>query len=309
MPRLKSSDENVFGGQWSLNKLNCVSRYLEAYLNVLKEQKWAELWYIDAFCGNGFQGIKDPYSTRLDEETAFVDFIEGSAVRALKLASDFDKQHRKTFDHFVFIEYDFVKIKSLEENVRRLFPEQFSKCEFVQGDVNSALPKCLRSINWGTGRAVTFLDPCSTQLRWTTMEAFSGTKSDVWCLFPIEAIMRMLPTDHIPDDSWAKRLDVVFGDSLWREIYFQPNLNQLDLFGGVDERFIRDKGIEQVVSYVIDRYKTIFPCVMEPGILRGTNNHPLFALFALVANQSEAAIKRARAIAGHLLKGINDGSC
>ncbi len=309
MPRLKTSDDNIFGGSWSLEKLDCVTDYLDAYLNVFKKMNWADLWYIDAFCGSGFQGIKSTLTNGRSDEEACTMFVEGSSIRALRLASEKSRANQKTFSHFVFIEYDSDKLHALHNNVADLFPEQLERCSFIQGDVNQKLPECLRVIDWAKSRAVCFLDPCSTQLEWKTMEAFKGTCADVWCLFPIEAIMRMLPTEHIPDDSWSRRLDLVFGDTSWRNLYCQPYINQPNLFGEIDESYIRDKGIDQVISYVIDRYKTVFPGVVEPGVLRGDKNNPLFALFALTANDSKKAVKLATKIARHLTDGINKQRC
>lgn len=309
MPRLKTSDDNIFGGSWSLKKLDCVADYLDAYLNVFKNMDWADLWYIDAFCGSGFQGIKSTPTNSGSDEEARTMFVEGSAIRALRLALEKSRANQKTFSHFVFIEYDASKLQALRNIVTESFPEQIAKCNFVQGDVNKKLPECLEMIDWAKGRAVCFLDPCAAQLEWKTMEAFKDTCADVWCLFPIEAIMRMLPTKHIPDDSWSKRLDLVFGDTSWRNLYCQPYKNQPNLFGEIDESYERDEGIEQVISYVMDRYKTIFPGVVEPGVLRGAKNNPLFALFALTANKSERAIKLATKIAQYLTDGINKQRC
>lgn len=300
MPRLKSADKNIFGGDWSFKKLECVSKYLEAYLDVFKKLDWSTLWYIDAFCGSGLQGIKQNDS--ITEDNAAVEFIEGSAIRALKVAAKRDSLGQKTFDHFVFIECDARKIDELKQYVQDCFPEQYDKCIFICDDVNAALPRCLAQMDWRCDRGVTFLDPCSLQLNWKTMECFSGTCMDVWCLFPIEAIIRMLPNKHKPDESWEPKLLAVFGDTNWQSIYYQPRINQPTLFGDIDDSYERNQGIDEVIDYVKTKYATVFSKVMDPAILRGPKNNPLFALFPLIANRSP----KAQAIAGDIAKYLVD---
>lgn len=304
MPRLKPSDENIFGGDWTLQKLECVSNYLKAYLDVFKNIDWSVLWYVDAFCGSGFQGINRNRRTRSQGRDAVIEFIEGSAIRALRLASERDAVGQKSFDHFVFIECDSSKIRELERYVLAAFPDQYRKCQFVCADVNEALPVCLEEMDWRMDRGVSFLDPCSLQLNWKTMECFQGTCMDVWCLFPIEAIYRMLPNKHKPDESWTPKLDAVFGTNDWQNIYKQPRINQLSMFGGVDDSFERKHGIKEILEYVKSRYECVFPKVMDPVILRGEKNSPIFALFPLVANES----KRAQAIAGRISEYLVDSA-
>jgi three-Cys-motif partner protein len=41
-----------FGGNWTVEKLNILSDYLDFYLNALKNQKFGKI-YIDAFAGSG----------------------------------------------------------------------------------------------------------------------------------------------------------------------------------------------------------------------------------------------------------------
>lgn len=304
MPKLKTTDENVFGGEWSVRKLECVSEYLEAYLDVFKNLNWSVLWYIDAFCGSGLQGIKQ--DTFACEEKSTVEFIEGSAIRALKIASHRDKLGQKTFDHFVFIEFDTQKIDDLKQYVQSAFPDQYDKCVFICDDVNLALPECLSHMNWQYDRGVTFLDPCSLQLEWKTMEYFAGTCMDVWCLFPIEAIIRMLPSKHKPDASWEPKLFDIFGNTDWQNIYYQPKANQLTIFGGTDDSYERNQGIDEVIDYVKNRYAKIFSKVLDPAILRGSRNNPLFALFPLIANPSAKAQGVASKIAKYLVNMINE---
>jgi three-Cys-motif partner protein len=303
--KLKSTEKNVFGGDWSLRKLECVANYLNAYLDVFKNMDWSALWYIDAFCGSGFQGIDRCRDADVDNEEARIEFVEGSAIRALRVASNRDRVSQKSFDHFVFIECDAHKIDELKQYVGESFPDQYPKCQFICADANDALPDCIGKMNWVSDRGVAFLDPCSLQLEWKTMECFRGTCIDVWCLFPIEAICRMLPNKHMPDESWTPKLNTVFGNNEWQSVYSQPRINQLPLFGEADDSFERNHGIDEILDYVKGRYRSIFPEVMDPAILRGEKNSPLFALFPLIANESKKARAIAARISEHLVRSIN----
>ena len=65
-----------------------------------------------------------------------------------------------------------------------------------------------------------FLDPYGMQVRWDTIEAIAETKAiDLWLLFPLGvAVNRMLKNDGNINESWAEKLDIIFGtrDLVWR---------------------------------------------------------------------------------------------
>ena len=65
------------GGKWTIEKLDILERYLDAYTTALKNQPF-KLMYIDAFAGTGEISLR-----KEDEDARY--FIEGSARRALRL--------------------------------------------------------------------------------------------------------------------------------------------------------------------------------------------------------------------------------
>ena len=194
------------------------------------------------------------------------------------------------------------KLERLKARIRNIWPDQYEKCEFRVGDVNDTLPHLLSSLNWRKARSVAFLDPFATQLRWNAIQAFSGTCSDVWCLFPLAGVLRMLPKRGMPSDAWAQRLDSLFGDGDWRMIYHEPEMVQMSLFGETSGEMERKEGTGALLQYVRSRYETVFPGVCEPCTLRTDKNAPLFALFSMVANGSASAIWASQRIARDLLK-------
>ncbi len=55
----------VFGGNWTEQKLNCVSKYLHAYTKIMNNQDF-NFAYVDAFAGTGYRELKleeDPNET------------------------------------------------------------------------------------------------------------------------------------------------------------------------------------------------------------------------------------------------------
>ena len=84
-----------FGGNWTEEKLNIFTSYLDAYLIALQNKKFQKI-YIDAFAGTGEIKTRDDGGRHL----------VGSAKRAL--ASN------KKFDHYYFIEADSRKARELQ---------------------------------------------------------------------------------------------------------------------------------------------------------------------------------------------------
>lgn len=309
MSHISPSDENIFGGPWSIQKLDCVENYIRAYLSVMKNQFHFDLWYIDAFCGNGIQRFRDVESNQslFGEYEDDVDlFTQGSSLRAVMLSEKNGRCGKRTFDHFVFIEYDQKKLDELSCRISSACPTQFPKCEFICGDVNEELPHLLSRINWRRGgRAVCFVDPFATQMVWRTIEAFQWTLADVWLLVPIESYCRMLPRDRLPDSGLSRKLFEVFGDFEWRSIYHEVNTGQMTLFDETHGVIARDRGCEEILAYLGARLETVFPTVLEPAILKRYDGAPKFALYALIANPSSSAIKIASDIANDLIRKIS----
>ena len=71
--------EQKFGGNWTIEKLDILSDYLDFYLTALKNQKFNKI-YIDAFAGTGTIQVGDGTET-----------INGSSKLALSAKNDFDK--------------------------------------------------------------------------------------------------------------------------------------------------------------------------------------------------------------------------
>ncbi len=104
-------EKQTFGGDWTEEKLNRVSKYLKAYSTIMKEYNFTYA-YIDAFAGTGYRTLKDeeePNTLLLPElvEQESKKFLDGSARIALQIKPEFKK--------YIFIEQDENKVNELEK--------------------------------------------------------------------------------------------------------------------------------------------------------------------------------------------------
>ncbi len=275
-----------FGGSWTEEKLEILGKYLNAYTTALKNQRF-RLIYVDAFAGTGSWRSGVGYSP--DDYDDFQEVHEGSARLALQVDD-------KPFDRLVFIEKDTARFWSLDK-IRR---ENEHRCiELRNWDANDELPRFCRSMG-KCDRAVVFLDPFATQVKWSTVEAIAKTKKiDCWILFPLMAITRMMPKENEPSEACSVRLDTVFGGrEHWRDHLYQPS-QQPPLFGG--EELERPKGSDQIALLYQQRLKEVFTGVADMRrTLRNSKNSPMFELFFVAGNPKGASI--AIDIADHILR-------
>ncbi len=86
-----------FGGAWTEDKLNRLSKYLHAYLTIFKKNPKAMFYttvYVDAFAGTGYVEKRTAATANLFSELAepeAQDFLKGSARIALDIQPGFDQ--------------------------------------------------------------------------------------------------------------------------------------------------------------------------------------------------------------------------
>ena len=218
------SELQQFGGDWTIEKLDILTGYLDAYLTALKNFHFKKI-YIDAFAGTGSITTRDGQRE-----------IAGSARLAL-LADNH-------FDQYYFIEKDKKKAAQLQQMVNVEFPK-LSKCVHIkQGDANTELTSICSAIDWRFNRALLFLDPYATEVSWTTLETIAKTESfDVWYLFPFSALNRMLRRDGHMEQSWIDCINRLLGDSNWMDEFYKED-PQIDLFS--DNKIIKDASSKDI---------------------------------------------------------------
>jgi three-Cys-motif partner protein len=183
-------------GEWSKLKLQYLSAYLPCYTKVTS--KAMHRFFIDGFAGKGIWIIKES-----KEE------IKGSPLIALNTEPPFTK--------CFFIEKDQNRLKELTEYCAN-YPS--NKYEIIAGDCNLEMENVLSKINMRAPTFV-FLDPSAGHLSWDTIELLSEWRTELFINFPLHMdLQRNLPNDLSKlGPSNEKKLNMVFGNEKWRDIY------------------------------------------------------------------------------------------
>ena len=314
---LKAEESNLketahtFGGPWTDQKLEILQKYLAEYSKALSKQPFKKV-YIDAFAGTGYReksiskakkrigqevdwealdqpGLLDSLEGIESNESA-QGFLDGSAIVALK--------SQPVFDQYIFIEQSPSRCKALE-SLRTEFPLASKKIIVERADANTFI-QALCKQNWNHRRGVLFLDPYGAQVNWATIEAIAQTKAiDLWVLFPLSGVNRMLTQSGDIDPKWRLRLNDIFGTAGWEQELYQRDENP-SLFEESEQRIIKAK-TTAISDYFLKRLQTCFPFVApKPAVLYNSKNSPLF-LFCFAAGNTNGGPIALR-IAKHILK-------
>ena len=293
---------NVFGGGWTREKLLLLEGYLNSYTTVMKRNSFY-LWYVDAFAGTGYvnldSGSAIPGQLQLSQEgwdSDSTNVLRGST----RLAIEVDN---RSFDEFIFIEQN---IQYAAELAKVKLEFQDRNIEIAPTDANVFLRDWCTSRNqqlgtpWQGERAVIFLDPYATEVDWQTVQRIAETKSvDLWILFPLYALSRILPNERVPENANAAKLDRVFGDQEWQNALYRT-YRQPNLFGDEETHTIREEQ-QAIVDLYLRKLKGIFPSVApSPKWFCNSRNSPLFAFMFAAANPGRGG-EIALQIANHLL--------
>ena len=276
-----NSRRHTFGGPWTEQKLEYVRKYLHAYTTIMKDKNF-HFAYIDAFAGTGYHEPKrDENADQMlfdfpSEETQM--FWDGSARIALQV--------KYPFKEYIFIEKDKNRFSKLEK-LRNEFPNE--QIEFSNSDANDYLINLCGERNWSSDRAIVFLDPYGMQVEWKTIEAIAQTQAiDLWILFPLGTVNRLLKKDGEIQPSLRARLDSFFGEPDWREVFYP--LTEISL---AQENY-RQKTSDifaEIGKYFMKRLQGIFAGVVDnPPALYNSMNVPLYLLCFAVGNPRGAKI-------------------
>jgi len=286
----------MFGGTWTGQKLAMLRDYLSAYRKAMKNQPF-ELTYIDGFAGAGYRELRQekPSGGLLLPELAEEEpreFLEGSARIALKIDPPFHE--------YVFVEKDPERVRALNA-LKAEFPSLAERIQVKESDCNVYISDLCGGTDWQNRRAVLFLDPFGMQVEWSTLEAVALTKAiDVWILFPLGSVMRLLKNDGNVPDTWSRRLDSIFGEPDWRDAFYEDKTRNT-LFGA-EEAVSKTATFDKVSKYWVERLKSSFSGVADnPKVLHNSGGTPLFLFCFAVSNPSRAARALALKIAGHIL--------
>lgn len=293
-----------FGGDWTEQKLECVSKYLHAYTTIMNRQQF-HYAYIDAFAGTGYREMENDEDA--DElmfpdlvSSEVVDFHDGSARNALEVESPFMK--------YIFIEKDATRYAELEELRKEfLLKDRFSEdmIECLCQDANDYLKDLCRK-SWKSHRALVFLDPYGMQVDWKTIESIAQTQAiDLWILFPLGTVNRLLKRNGEIRPSLRERLDLFFGEPDWYDVFYQL-AEQISFFD--EEQWQKTGNIFTTIEqYFIERLQGIFKDVAtNPLPLRNSKNVPLYLLCFAAGNPKGGPT--AVRIAQDILEGMQNPS-
>jgi three-Cys-motif partner protein len=285
MPAMKSK-----GGPWTERKLAALRKYMPAFNQALSKQQFKRI-YIDAFAGSGSRELDEV--PLLDNDADIATIAKGSAQIALETTP--------AFERFIFIEKSPKNAAALEA-----LRAQFSNLdvEIRRTDANAELMKIAKAWDKKNSRGVLFLDPYGCQVEWRCLAAVASTRAiDIWLLFPLNAVRRMLPRDAAFEAGWRERLDVLFGTSAWFDRFY-PTENADDLFGAHGPQQVRKVTLDGIEGFYRERLSETFQggVCRKPLRLGAPNRDPLFSLFFACSNPSEAAKKLAHKIANDILK-------
>jgi three-Cys-motif partner protein len=309
--RIVSDGAHVFGGPWTEQKLAILRNYLGACTTALSKTSFKK-GYIDAFAGTGQrestasaklekaetvrretgseQGDLPTLGDPGDAEGEPRQFLDGSARVAL--------QCNPPFDSYVFIEKSQARCQELERLVSG-FPQMAKKISIQRGDANKQI-QIMCEKNWKGHRAVLFLDPYGTQVRWKTIEAIAATKAiDLWVLFPLGGVNRMLTQSGDIPPEWRQCLDELLGTTDWYDEFYRIESSST-LFEEHVERVVKS-GTKVISDYFLRRLRGCFAGVApNPAVLRNSRNSPLYLFCFAAGNPKGAPI--AMDIASHILK-------
>ena len=288
--------EPLFGGSWTEKKLEILKKYLESYNTALKNQPFNRV-YIDGFAGTGYrQHQKRQYQI----QGLFEDLEQDEPKRFLKGSAKLALEANPSFHRYIFIESDKNKINELKK-LQKEHPEKAKQIEIVQSDANEFIQNYCKEEDWANTRAVLFLDPFATEVEWTTIQAIAETQCiDVWILFPLMAVNRLLAKD--PQKIAYNRLNRIFGTQDWFE-YFYKTRTLDDIFGKSIDIIIKACDFAGIGSFYKSRLKTVFSGVAEkPKVFYNSRESALFQLFFAVGNPKGSKI--AINIADYLLRKI-----
>ncbi len=280
------TQSQLFGGDWTEEKLIRIKKYLSAYTTALSKQPFRTA-YIDAFAGTGYRQLKQE---RKPSEFMFPELLEEDAQSFLQGSAQIALQTQPRFSKYFFIEQDenrFNELTKLKDN----YPALASDIVLVNADCNAYLQDlCLNRI-WKNNRAVLFLDPFGMQVEWSTIEAIASTQAiDLWILFPLGiAVNRLLRRDGRINETLRKKLDTLFGSADWFDAFYETK-TEATLFGA-EQRQKKKANLDEIGRYFVSRLKTVFAGVAEePLSLYNSRNNPLYLLCFAAGNPRGASL-------------------
>ncbi|MBM3404325.1 MAG: three-Cys-motif partner protein TcmP [Bacteroidetes bacterium] len=277
--------EEIWGGSWTEKKLDAFSKYVWAYISIMKRNKYWKTIYFDGFAGSGNR--KDKRNSKLYQQLHFTSEEEsgykGAAERVLNLKDGL------TFDYYYFIDKDESTIKKLEKNLNKKCDLKDKRLVFKSGDANKWVTELAKALRTNKYAALIFLDPFGMQINWDSISSLTDTRSDIWILVPTGIIVNRL-LDRKGELKHIEKLESFFGlpEEEIKE-YFYHLKTENTLFGDEEIIFKITRPIEKIARLYVRQLKTIWTHVTEnPLRLSNSKGVPIFHL-VFASNNKQAA--------------------
>ena len=277
-----SEPKGDWGGPWTEKKLDAFSKYVWAYLTIMKKTSYWKTIYFDGFAGSGTR--EKETNTELYQQLKITEEEEktykGAAERILGLKDDL------SFDFYYFIDNKEESLEKLKARLTDKFKNK--KIVYRAGDANKQISELASALKNQDLAALVLLDPFGMQIDWSSIEELKGTRSDVWILVPTGVIVNRL-LDKGGKLKFSNKLESFFGlpiEDIKSYFYREQKVNTL--FG--EEEIITkvSKPIEKIAKLYADRMRTIWENVTdEPLVLHNRNGVPLFH-FVFASNNKNA---------------------
>ena len=250
-----------------------LGRYLDFYGTVLSKQSWCKTIYLDAYAGGGRAVVRaveteprgpDLFGTPVDP--AERELINGSPRVALDI--------RHPFARYVFAEPSTARFSELEA-LKAEKADRYIK--LIKGTARDGIEWVTsQGISEKTHRGVAFLDPFGADLAWADIVKLADTGIfEIFVNLSLNmSIVRMLPNSGVIQESWANRLDALFGDRSWHAEAYEPAPR---LFGA--DRLVKRPDYERrLLNLYLRKLKDVFKHVSTPRLVRNTRACPLYYL-------------------------------
>ena len=276
-----------WGGPWTEKKLSAFSKYVSAYLTIMKKNPYWKTIYFDGFAGSGNRKEKglSPLFQELKITQQEDHLYKGSAERILKLKND------HLFDFYYFIDTNEKSLKKLKARLNNLPGIPPEKLIFRSGDCNNWILELSKALQSKKYAALVLLDPFGMQINWDSIVSLKNTKTDIWILVPTGVIVNRL-LDRNGELKHINKLQIFFGLSEYEiKRSFYKKEKQATLFGEEEVTCKIIRPIEQISKLYINQLKNIWKHVTEdPLILLNSRGVPIFHFIFASNNQYAAKI-------------------
>ncbi|HYV95668.1 MAG TPA: three-Cys-motif partner protein TcmP [Chitinophagales bacterium] len=271
-----------WGGPWTQSKIDIFLKYLKAYLQIMKKQKF-KLIYFDGFAGSG-----------KIESGNYSSLIESVALQVLAISDP------TAFDMYYLVELKEKKSEQLKQVIKEKFPDK-KQVYIVAEDCNDKLVGLANFLREHKNyRALAFIDPHGMEVNWSSLESFKGLSCDMWILVPTGiGVNRMLKKDGTMQESWIKKLEKFLGiseEEINKEFYQQRS--SMTLFGEEKTIVKETRAIEKINKLYSKRLGTVWKFVSSAYPMTNSTGSIMFHF--LMASQIAAGKKIADDIIGKM---------